>query len=51
VAEAGLDVVASAAPNVASELRERLPDGRLPRPGDQLRLLGAITARLLGNLG
>jgi hypothetical protein len=50
VAEAGLDVAAQVAPDLAGELRERLTDGPAPAEASQLRLASAITARLLGGL-
>jgi DNA-binding transcriptional MerR regulator len=50
VAEAALDVAAAAAPELATRLRERLPDGPPPPAAGQLRLAAAITARLVGNL-
>jgi MerR family transcriptional regulator, light-induced transcriptional regulator len=51
VAEAGLDVVASSAPEVAAGLRAQLSEGPPPATETQLRLGSAITARLLGGLG
>jgi DICT domain-containing protein len=50
VAEAGLDVAAQAAPELAGELRGRLTDGPPPAEASQLRLASAITSRLLGGL-
>ena len=50
VAEAGLDIAAQAAPELAGELRRRLTDGPPPAEASQLRLASAITARLLGGL-
>jgi DNA-binding transcriptional MerR regulator len=50
VAEAGLDVTASSAPEIAAGLRSELPDGPPPSAETQLRLGSAITARLLGGL-
>ena len=50
VAEAGLDVARSTAPELAERLRELLPEGPAPVAADQLRLAAAITARLVGRL-
>lgn len=50
VTEAGLDVAASSAPEIAAGLREGLSEGPPPMAATQLRLASSITVRLLGSL-